>query len=714
MRGQTEPYGDDDGWLGRAHNEMSTNPLYFYFDGINDHLTITGDKSNQLLLSHTMTISAWVLQAAQLNFSQTILSKMDQSSNTSKLILKVEEQEMYITFVEPDLLDTLQHFEMISSSQYVENGTWFYVTVTFDSTATYSTDLSLYKDGVLTNSATYATQFADIKDSVGVIGASLKPDSNRQNFFNGCIYQIFITNTVRTSDDIQNVSGNTPLPNKSGPCTVYEYPDSSDVCQDCVWNCDESTDTCNVNNSQCSICKTSLCTQCTGNGDNMCYACKINAILENNECICPHGTYNTDGGEECYDCIDACTQCYDGNDYSCTVCTGSYSYQPHASNACLDICPYGYSSTNNVCNGSDSCIALQFDKITRQWSTENGTPILFSELDSATSTDDQFTYKNRGAYFDGTDNLMTLDLAAKLYLHSSMSFHTWFYSQDTDGSLFSKSYNDYSSSTSSGFLDIQLSGAQSISVYVYVDGAENVATFSPAYNTNEWGHLAIIFDYDVDNQNTNLTFIVDGVTQAAQQTIDGGLVMDRLNSEGALGARFDGSATGRTVTNYFNGFIFSLNICIGTVTTTSITNTIQTNGCLVGSCDECPESLGECLWPCNPNEWYDGTSCQSCADCGAVHVSNWDGCVDGDNCSVCHDPECLYCDDFSSDECNTCIIDNSNTTQETGYVDCECSTNHYYEKDTHTCDQCDAYCAECFESTKYRCTQCVNDKYLQD
>jgi len=32
---------------------------------------------------------------------------MDQSSNTSKLILKVEEQEMYITFVEPDLLDTL-------------------------------------------------------------------------------------------------------------------------------------------------------------------------------------------------------------------------------------------------------------------------------------------------------------------------------------------------------------------------------------------------------------------------------------------------------------------------------------------------------------------------------------------------------------------------------------------------------------------------------
>lgn len=69
MRGQTEPYGDDDGWLGRAHNEMSTNPLYFYFDGIDDHLTITGDKSNQLLLSHTMTISAWVLQAAQLNFS---------------------------------------------------------------------------------------------------------------------------------------------------------------------------------------------------------------------------------------------------------------------------------------------------------------------------------------------------------------------------------------------------------------------------------------------------------------------------------------------------------------------------------------------------------------------------------------------------------------------------------------------------------------------
>lgn len=90
-----------------------------------------------------------------------------------------------------------------TSSQYdVVNGVWFYVTATFDSTATYETDLSLYKDGVLTNTGTFGTQFADILNSVGVIGASLKPDSNRQNYFNGCIYQIFITNTVRTLEDI--------------------------------------------------------------------------------------------------------------------------------------------------------------------------------------------------------------------------------------------------------------------------------------------------------------------------------------------------------------------------------------------------------------------------------------------------------------------------------------------------------------------------------
>jgi hypothetical protein len=39
MRGQTEDYGNDDAYLGKSLNNLQ----YFYFDGIDDHMTISAN-----------------------------------------------------------------------------------------------------------------------------------------------------------------------------------------------------------------------------------------------------------------------------------------------------------------------------------------------------------------------------------------------------------------------------------------------------------------------------------------------------------------------------------------------------------------------------------------------------------------------------------------------------------------------------------------------
>jgi len=85
--------------------------------------------------------------------------------------------------------------------------------------------------------------------------------------------------------------------------------------------------------------------------------------------------------------------------------------------------------------------------------------VFYSGQDDTIENADPFTYKNRGAYFNGADNLITLDVSSRFYLHAIFSFDIWFYvDQDAvgNGSLFSKSHADWTSATSSAFFDLQV------------------------------------------------------------------------------------------------------------------------------------------------------------------------------------------------------------------------------------------------------------------
>ena len=100
-------------------------------------------------------------------------------------------------------------------------------------------------------------------------------------------------------------------------------------------------------------------------------------------------------------------------------------------------------------------------------------------------------------------------------------------------------------------------------------------------------------------------------------------------------------------------------------------------------CTNCP--VGVCVLNCLWDEYY---SVQAFA-CNPCIETCEQGCVNGDNCSLCQDEECADCESFVS-ECITCIVD---TVQTDG--DCECIEGKYYNPVTHTCDICNEACTSC-------------------
>ncbi len=119
------------------------------------------------------------------------------------------------------------------------------------------------------------------------------------------------------------------------------------------------------------------------------------------------------------------------------------------------MCPLGYTAAANACGGTSSAVQITFDKSQKNWA--NGGVTFNAGLRSAPDESiEPFTYNHRGAYFNGSDKLYTSDSSAPVYLHSDLSVTAWIYSTSVTGSVFSKSYSDYSTITSADLFDIHL------------------------------------------------------------------------------------------------------------------------------------------------------------------------------------------------------------------------------------------------------------------
>jgi hypothetical protein len=128
-------------------------------------------------------------------------------------------------------------------------------------------------------------------------------------------------------------------------------------------------------------------------------------------------------------------------------------------------CPAGYSGSSNACAGSAENVSFVFDKITYAWTHSSYT--FHAGTDSSVEANiEPFSYKLRGLYFDGVDDLLTMDSTTRLYLHSEVSMNFWINPYTLGGTVFSKAFADYTDSSTSKFISVDIQSDGSVDVAI--------------------------------------------------------------------------------------------------------------------------------------------------------------------------------------------------------------------------------------------------------
>ena len=214
-----------------------------------------------------------------------------------------------------------------------------------------------------------------------------------------------------------------------------------------------------------------------------------------------------------------------------------------------------------------------------------------------------------------------------------------------DGSLFSKSMNNFDTDGNSGLLDVRKDATSLIvDIVRRSDGTLTTFIFSESFAEASWQHIGLIIDYDPVSFATSVTVVINATSKPVISE-SGAVLLDTPDSLTLLGARFDAGENGQTITNILTGFIYSINITPSTLSVEQITSGTSYT-CSEDFCSICPVS-GNCLWECEIDELFDGTSCVSCPTCEDPHVNAWDGCVDEVDCNLCYNKLCTTCSDFS-------------------------------------------------------------------
>ena len=719
LRGETDSYSTDDPWLHRSLD----NRYSVFFDGSDDLLEIQEISSGYggLLMTHTMTIQVWAKRTAVDGTSLTLLSKVDDTkteNDVQKFVLGSNGNNLYVDFQETDKNDVINNFLTTGDTTDAQiDGDWFLVSVTFDLnlTTTLDTDVTIYKNsGILAKTQTHNEQFSDVKGSRGIIGALMTEAGSslvNSQFFQGYLYSVCVHSYAMTSTQVENSYSTADLPANFSTCDHDEY-DYNSQCYDCDQTCSETDSTCTYQASQCTWCDSARCIQCSSSSN--CSQCASSAEDLGSGCVCKDSFYEHTVGR-CEPCHTSCAKCTAPSYTYCQACTGDYSLMPN-SYTCEATCPMGYtkvdSGDGNVCTltGNNS-VAYLFTFLTHVF-TSNTVTFNAGQDDSAEPLNDPFTYKLRGLYMDGNNNLMTYDRLGSFYLHNQLTVYTWILPTQASGCIFTKSKNDFTDSSSSKFFDISIGANDTVSIEITHQeedpyGNSVITTFSDAYDLNDWNHIGIIISYDKDTRQSTFN-LVHNQSILSAQIVDEIFILDLDGSWGAIGARYDGSSGTTSVVNHFQGFIYSINVEMGLQTTSTIQGYVTSSGCQDGTCSICPTATTTCLWTCAIDQYAINSTCTACPTCPTQHPTDWDGCVRAENCNVCFDDQCSRCTNFDQGSCSDCITDANTKTA------CVCDDFNYYSDSQHACLPCSTNCADCFGDTKYECTNCRSGFYIWD
>ena len=154
--------------------------------------------------------------------------------------------------------------------------------------------------------------------------------------------------------------------------------------------------------------------------------------------------------------------------------------------------------------------------------------------------------------------------------------------------------------------------------------------------------------------------------------------------------------TNNNFSDYFTGFIYSLNI---SVVSPDISLLVSTNNC--NGCINCFIS-GYCIPDCNITEYYS----EELSECFNCSNNCTNGCRTNKSCNLCDDYNCLSCSSYNPYACTECYqgynLNNS--------LCIACNSTSYYDLISKSCIKCNHLCINCYSSTF--CSSCVENAFV--
>jgi hypothetical protein len=171
---------------------------------------------------------------------------------------------------------------------------------------------------------------------------------------------------------------------------------------------------------------------------------------------------------------------------------------------------------------------------------------------------DPYTFKDRGAYFDGTGLFYTIDPASNFYLAPDLTVSVWLFPMTlTGGSVFSKSHASWADSTASAMFDFRMGTTANAMTVEITNGSTSLTSEIADIITDSAGWNFVSITLSFDGVGTTTITPVTGVTTLSTATI-ALPVVESVGSYGAVGARYVGNAGASSVSSYFHGFIYQI------------------------------------------------------------------------------------------------------------------------------------------------------------
>ncbi|CAG9321664.1 unnamed protein product [Blepharisma stoltei] len=423
-------------------------------------------------------------------------------------------------------------------------------------------------------------------------------------------------------------------------CQYNQYINSN--CVNCLSNCMHGC----ANGNDCTLCSLTGCDTCTGT--STCGLCHGDFLFIDGQCACPY-TFSV---------LDPLVfACY---------CSSNLQFQ----SICMNFCPTG---TNG--NQAGSCVldshqglifSLKLNKIEGLVKdTVNNFNVLSGSSDSFYPTYDSYdpipAYK-RGYYFNG-NSLMQLppninDSSYSLNFATAITFSIWIWPTSTTSSTKQVIFTKQNSSMAA-LIEVSISLPK---LYVVVHSFLSQQTYISYHETNTQGWNYAAFSLSYSFPYTQVTFYInsqlDMATPAKSPLQDSSIAYSIL-----IGAQH---ASSSTYSDFFTGFIYSMNIWI--VPTNPTLNDVFYN-CNPG-CTICPVGYAPNCLANEPISNYYNSSTSSWLQCSSSCSSK--GCVrNDDTCNLCDDPLCASCNDWSG--CLACI-DNCDPVQ----PPCTCKSGFWF------------------------------------